>query len=148
MVLPLIPLTIAGLGIGTGFGLSSLFGGKDETPQEAATGKKDIEIVPTEVHAAYERYQPTYTISPSYEFGYQAGDILIESPGASTKKEMTQELTSEPTTSPTFTQPHVVEIPVSTSDAIAQEATSGTNMVLLVAIGAVALVAYGLVSKK
>lgn len=118
MPFPLIPVGIAALGIGAGFGVSSLFSGT----------KKEASSVIT--HAPYETYAPVsaqqYQYSPQYA-------VQIDSPHASiTKKDVLTEqarLTAE--------MPQITET----------GRTEGTDMTQLAIIGVIGLVAYGLVSK-
>ena len=94
------------------------------------------------VNIPISTYSPVLTYAPQLSYGYQGGDIIIDSPGAETKKESTVKQESKPTITPSWQiAPEVTSQP-------STGVTSGTNMVYLVGIAAVALVAYGWVSKK
>lgn len=143
MVLPLIPIAIAGLGGGVAGGLlSGMFGSKKEELMQQQAGKIDV-VVEAE---PYQHYQPEIQYAPQYQYGYQAPSYIIESPGAKlTKKQvMEAELTPEQTgkwETPTTVSP-VQEL------AQRGEVGAGTDMVTIAIIAAVGIVAYGLVSKS
>jgi len=100
------------------------------------------------VYIPISTYSPVLTYAPQLSYGYQGGDILISSPGAETKKESTVKQESTPTITPSWQiAPQVTSTPQVTSSP-ATGTSQGTNLVLLVGVAAVALVAYGWVSKK
>lgn len=130
MVLPLIPVALAGIGGGVAGGLvSSLLGGGS---------KKDYAV--SEQHSPYEHYAPvttdasalTQTFAPTYQY-------QIESPESymSSKKDISAAATSSPEISPSRTH-----------EAPGISSVEGTDMTKLVVVGAIGLIAYGLVTKK
>ena len=94
------------------------------------------------VYIPISTYSPVLTYAPQLSYGYQGGDILISSPGAETKKESTVKQESKPTITPSW------QIAPEVTSSPATGTSQGTNLVLLVGVAAVALVAYGWVSKK
>jgi hypothetical protein len=141
MVLPLVPIAIAGAGALGGFGLGTLFGGskKEELVQEQ-TGKIDVVVEA----APYQHYAPQRTFQPTYTQTYTGGDIIVESPGARTTKKTVVDV-----------KPRVdqrgewdYETGVSPVQELGQEGAvgEGTDMAMIAIIAAVGLVAYGLVS--
>ena len=139
MVLPLI--VAAGAGIG-----GSVLGG-------LLTGKKEevVKHAPYEYYAptTSEVYSPTYSpqiqMSPQYTYAYQGGTYIISSPSATSKKE--QEVRSEliPKQEGTW------KLPISVSQEPTHSPVQGgvgTDMTKIAIIGAVGLIAYGLISSK
>ena len=133
MVFPVLIPVVAGIaGTATGAGIVSLLTKKQ---QPVATSYAPVNI-------PISTYSPVLTYAPQLSYGYQGGDVIISSPGAETKKESTVKQESKPTITPSWqVSPQVTSQP-------STGVTSGTNMVYLVGIAAVALVAYGWVSKK
>ena len=131
MVFPVLIPVVAGIaGTATGAGIVSLL-----TKKQPATSYAPVNI-------PISTYSPVLTYAPQLSYGYQGGDVIISSPGAETKKESTVKQESKPTITPSWQiAPQVTSQP-------STGVTSGTNMVYLVGIAAVALVAYGWVSKK
>jgi len=137
MVLPLIPIAIAGAGAAGGFGLGSLFGG----------GKKEI-------HAAKEYYAPTTTevyapthapqlqFSPVSTQSYQGATYIVSSPGAVSKKEQITKAVSKPS------QRGEWDLPITVSQEPSHvKDIAGTNLTHIAIIGAVALVAVTVLGK-
>ena len=131
MVLPLIPIALAGIGGGViGGGIANIFGGGT---------KKDYGV--REIHAPKEHYAPITTdarsiskvFAPTYQY-------QIESPYAEmrSKKDITARSRSDPDIAPRRIQEGAPGITT----------TEGVDMTKIAVIGVVGLVAYGLVSKK
>ena len=142
MVLPLIPIAIAGAGAAGGFGLGSLFGG----------GKKEI-------HATKEYYAPTISVieaapfqhfapqtqfAPVTSYAYQGATTIISSPGAVAKKIVSQEALSTPT------QRGAWDFPVSVDQAPEHKPgdVSGTNLTHIAIIAVVGAAAIMFIKKK
>lgn len=130
MVLPLIPLAIAGIGGGIAGGIvSSFFGGGS---------KKDYAV--HETHAPHEHFAPVttdarstaQTFAPTYQYQIDSPDSSMTS-----KKVAESASSSRPEISPSRTQEGGAGI----------SAVEGTDMTKLALIGAVGLIAYGAVSK-
>ena len=130
--LPAIGYLGAGaVGVATGLATSWLFGSKkgaEQTPSAA------------EYHSPYETYQPTDARSTSQVYSpsviYQ-----IESPGAEITKKDTVTAESRASAQPYFWQP-------STAPSASASTTEGLDLTKIAIIGAVGIVAYGLVSNK
>ena len=139
MVLPLIPIAIAGLAGGGGFGLGSLLG----------KGKKEIHA-PQEYYAPTisEVYSPTHApqlqFAPVSTYGYQGATYIISSPGAVSKKEQIMDIVSEPGQKGAWDFP----IGVTQSPTHAPGDVSGTNLPLIVGITVVGAVAIIFMKKK
>lgn len=129
MVLPLIPIAIAGAGGLGGFGLGSLFGG----------GKKEI-------HATKEYYAPTISkvyapthapqlqFAPVTSYAYQGATTIISSPGAVAKKVVTQDVVSKPAQKGTWELPiDISQEPKHTKDIAG---TNLTHIALIAVVGA------------
>ena len=131
MVLPLLPIAIAGVGGGLAGGLvSSFFGGG---------GKKDVGV--SEVHAPKEHFAPVTTHAPSISRIYSPSVMYqIESPGARMSKKdiMTAKSEADPFIAPMRYDPGAPSAGI----------TEGTDLSKIALIGAVGLIAYGVVSKK
>lgn len=142
MVLPLIPIAIAGAGALGGFGLGTLFGGskKEELIQEQ-TGKIDVVVEA----APYQHYAPQKTFQPTYTQTYTGGDIIVESPGARTTKKTVVDV------KPKVDQRGQWDFPVDitpTQDLEQRgEVGAGVDMTVIALIAAAGLIAYGVVSK-
>jgi len=142
MAFPLIPVLVgAGIGAG-GATLGGLFGkGK----------KEEIKHAPYEYYAptTSEVYSPSYSpqvqYSPQYTYQYQGGTYIIESPGATSKKQMNLEPVLIPK------QEGKWEYPISVSQQPTHTPVQGgvgTDFTKIAIIGAVGLIAYGLISKR
>jgi len=119
MPLPLIPIAIAAAaGIGLEKGLSSLF----DDAGDVGTKKGGLM---NEFHEPYENYSPTITDMRQVQLpDYQ---VQIDSPFGS--QDMTKKQSMEPDISAGISQ------------------TEGTNMPLLVGLGVVGVIVYGVVTK-
>lgn len=132
MVIPLIPIITGILGSAGGFGVGQLFGSK----------KGAVSSTYAPVTTTTSVYAPSIQYAPQIGYSYIGGDIIISSPYAETKKEAVSEQVSTPTLIPSYQiSPQVTSQPMTGT-------TTGTNLIYLVGIAAVALVAYGWVSKK
>ena len=132
MVLPLIPIAIAGAGAAGGFGLGSLFGG----------GKKEI-------HAAKEYYAPTTTeiyapthapqllFSPVSTQSYQGATYIISSPGAVSKKEQVTKAVSKPSQRGEWDFP--IEVSQEPSHVKDIAGTNLTHIAIIAVVGAAAI---------
>lgn len=128
MVAPLlIPLLSGSVGVAAGW----LAGGKS---------KKEMFVVEKEIHATKEHYAPQMGYAPVYapqtEYGYQGGDVIIHSPGATTKKEMKQEQTSMP----------VVDVGQTARRSEVDTDTEGLDITKIAIIAVVGLIGYGAVT--
>lgn len=92
MVLPLIPVAIAGLGIGTGYGLGTIFGG--ESKKEIHAPQEYYAPVTSEVYSPVDARQLQF--SPVTSYAYQGATTIIGSPGATSKKEQSLDVVSQP----------------------------------------------------
>ena len=112
--------------------------------------------VDQEYHKPMEHYAPTITeakplqhfhprlvFQPTPVYTYTGGDILIESPGARTKKETQIDV------APRAEISGAIDYPTTTtgSERVGEGDVSGVNVTHIAIVAAVALVAYGLVSK-
>ncbi len=137
--IPKLPWSgIAAIGGGAlaGFGLSSIFGGKkSEQKQELGQTQQSTQI--TKTYAPVTTITNTYTNAPTYMY-------QIDSPYGTQKK--ADVLTSEPNVgvSPAYN----LSPSQATSQSAEQGQSQGTDMIMLAAIAAVGLVAYGYVSKR
>jgi len=131
MVLPLIPIALAGIGGGVAGGaIASIFGG----------GGKKAQTV-SEQHAPYETYQPSTATTTSTSKIYSPSQIIqIESPGATiTKKdELVAESAAKGEASPMMYQP---------STAPSAGITEGTDLTKIAMIGGAALIGYGIITE-
>lgn len=139
MVLPLIPIALAGI---IGAGSAGIIGGA------VGGAKKEEHIVyspttTTQITQGAKVYAPVQTYSPQTGYSYIGATYIIDSPGAMSKKEAQMALDQETGVAP------IIDVPTIPS----QEAegggglTEGTNMLWIAAIAAVGVVGYGLVSK-
>ncbi len=124
MVFPLIPIGTAALGIGAGFGISEFLGGS----KKGTTMTYSPTYSP--VSSSVDSRQFSYQYSPQY-------GVQIQSPQSSiTKKD---QLMSE---LPSTISPNLEGARPTTTTS------SGTDFTKIAIIAAVALIGYGLVSKK
>ena len=142
MVLPAIPIIIAGLAGGGGFGLGSWLG----------KGKKGAEIhAPQEHYAptittteAFAHYHPRLQFAPVTTYGYQGATYIIDSPGATSKKEQTMDIVSRPRAD--F---GAIDYPMNIAGSRRTgEGVSGTNLPLIAGIAGVGAVAIMFMKKK
>jgi len=133
MVFPVLIPVVAGIAGGFGgFGLGEILGSK----------KAAVSSTYAPVTTTTDVYAPSVQYAPQMSYGYQGGDIIISSPYAETKKEALSEQASTPTLTPSY------QISPAVTSSPAAGVTKGTNIIYLVGIAAVALVAYGWVSRK
>jgi len=139
MVLPLIPIAIAG---GLGGGIGSWLG----------KGKKEQSI---ETHAEKEYYAPTITrtepmahyhprlvYQPTPTYTYTGGDIILDSPGARTKKETTIAVSPEAELS------GAIDYPTTQTGATREGEgdIAGTNLTHIALIAAFGVLGYAVVT--
>lgn len=128
MVLPLIPIAAAVGGSLIGGGIVSAFGGSKKASA-------------TEQHATQEHYAPVTTDARSFSQVTAPSTVYqIESPGATARTE--SDITSTARSSPAIRTEREQGAAPSVSGDV------GTNLPLLVGIGAAGLIIYGAVSKK
>ena len=131
MVLPLIPIALAGIGGGAAGGIiASVFGGGGKKAQTVG-----------EYHAPYETYQPSTATTTSTSRIYSPSQIIqIESPGAtiSKKDEFVSEATAKGEASPMMYQPMT---------GPTAGITEGTDLTKIAMIGGAALIGYGIVTE-
>ena len=139
MVLPLIPIAIAGAAAGGGFGIGSWL----------SKGKKEI-------HAPYEYYAPTTSeiyapthapqlqFAPVTSYAYQGATTIISSPGAVAKKEQIIDVVSKPE------QAGAWDFPISVAQAPthAPGDVSGVNITHIALIAVVGAAAIMFIKKK
>ena len=141
MVAPLIPVAIGlgGAALG-GAGIASFFSDSKKSERVASSNSVFAETAPFSVssqtyspHSPYEQYSQAIQYAPVTTIQYPDYAINIQSPEAvaTTKKEMTVD--SRPSQSYRAEQ--------------GQTQTSGTDLTMLALIAAVALVAYGVVTR-
>lgn len=140
MVLHLLPVAFAGA-----TGVAGWLAGRS---------KKEVSI---EEHAEYEHYQPTITEAEKFQhfhprmihapqtaYAYTGGDIFIESPGATSKKETTIGQESKPEIS------GAIDYATDTVGATREGEgdIAGVNMTHIALIAAAGLIGYGLLQPK
>ena len=141
MVAPLIPIAIGlgGAALG-GAGIASFFSSGKKSDKVASSNSVFAETAPFSVssqtyspHSPYEQYSHDIQYAPVTTIQYPDYAINIQSPEAvaTTKKEMTVD--SRPSQSYRAEQ--------------GQTQTSGTDLTMIALIAAVALVAYGVVTR-
>ncbi|GAH24968.1 unnamed protein product [marine sediment metagenome] len=139
MVLPLIPIAIAGLASGGGFGLGTWL----------SRGKKGT----TEIHAEQEHYAPTITtteafahyhprlqFAPVSTYAYQGPTYIIDSPGAVSKKEQILDIVSKP-----IAEFGAIEYPMDIAGSERRgeggEGVNMTHIAIIAVVGAVGIMA-------
>jgi hypothetical protein len=141
MVAPLIPVAIGlgGAALG-GAGIASFFSDNKKSEKVASSNSVFAETAPFSVssqtyspHSPYEQFSQAIQYAPVTTIQYPDYAINIQSPEAvaTTKKEMTVD--SRPSQSYRAEQ--------------GQTQTSGTDLTMIALIAAVALVAYGVVTR-
>ena len=141
MVAPLIPIAIGlgGAALG-GAGIASFVSGSKKSDKMASSNSVFAETAPFSVssqtyspHSPYEQFSQAIQYAPVTTIQYPDYAININSPEAvaTTKKEMTVD--SRPS------QSYRAEL--------GQTQTSGTDLTMIALIAAVALVAYGVVTR-
>ena len=138
MALPLIPIAVGIAGTAIGGAVGSMFGGS----------KKEEHITTTQTygqvyHSPYETFAPQIQYAPQTGYAYTGPTYIIDSPGATSKKEtlLTQE--SSPAQAGTWDVPQSYE----TSPTVSPGSGIDSQTIMIVAaLAAVAVVGYGLVS--
>lgn len=139
MVAPVIPIAVGlgGAALG-GAGLMSMFsGGKKAVNTNsvfADTSPFSVSSQTYSPHAPYEQYSQAVQYAPVTSIQYPDYAINVQSPGATATTKKTQTVTSEPTQEYLASQ--------------GQTQTSGLDILPIAIVGALALVAYGMVTKK
>jgi len=139
MVAPIIPIAVGlgGAALG-GAGLMSMFsGGKKAVNTNsvfADTSPFSVSSQTYSPHAPYEQYSQAVQYAPVTSIQYPDYAINVQSPGATATTKKTQTVTSEPTQEYLASQ--------------GQTQTSGIDILPIAIVGALALVAYGMVTKK
>lgn len=138
MVLPLIPIAIAGGASLAGFGLGGMFGGaKKEIHAEKEYYAPTVSKVYAPTHAPQLQFAPVTT------YGYVGPTTIIESPGARVKKEQIMDVISKPEQMGTWELPiSVAQEPKHTKDI------AGTNLTHIAIIAVIGVVAYGFLKGK
>lgn len=138
MVLPLLPIAVGIAGTAIGGAVGSMFGGS----------KKEEHITTTQTygqvyHSPYETFAPQIQYAPQTGYAYTGATYIIDSPGATSKKEtlLTQE--SSPAQAGTWDVPQTYE----TSPTISPGSGIDNQTIMIVAaLAAAAIVGYGLLS--
>ena len=138
MVLPLLPIAVGIAGTAIGGAVGSMFGGS----------KKEEHITSTQTygqvyHSPYETFAPQIQYAPQTGYAYTGATYIIDSPGATSKKEtlLTQE--SSPAQAGTWDVPQTYE----TSPTISPGSGIDNQTIMIVAaLAAAAIVGYGLLS--
>jgi len=138
MALPLLPIAVGIAGTAIGGAVGSMFGGS----------KKEEHITSTQTygqvyHSPYETFAPQIQYAPQTGYAYTGATYIIDSPGATSKKEalLTQE--SSPAQAGTWDVPQTYE----TSPIISPGSGIDNQTIMIVAaLAAAAIVGYGLLS--
>ncbi len=142
MVLPLLPLAVAGLaGTVGGMGLSQVLGGTKKEGASVTTTTTYGQVY----HATGEVYSPQMQYAPQTGYSYTGATYIINSPYASSKKSSALEQTSQPA------QEGYWEVPqeYTTSPQVSAGSGLDTKTLLLIAgLGVVGIIGFGLVSGR
>ena len=138
MALPLLPIAVGIAGTAIGGAVGSMFGGS----------KKEEHITSTQTygqvyHSPYETFAPQIQYAPQTGYAYTGATYIIDSPGATSKKEtlLTQE--SSPAQAGKWDVPQTHE----TSPTISPGSGIDNQTIMIVAaLAAAAIVGYGLLS--
>jgi hypothetical protein len=138
MALPLLPIAVGIAGTAIGGAVGSMFGGS----------KKEEHITTTQTygqvyHSPYETFAPQIQYAPQTGYAYTGPTYIIDSPGATSKKEtlLTQE--SSPAQAGTWDVPQSYE----TSPTVSPGSGIDNQTIMIVAaLAAAAIVGYGLLS--
>jgi flagellar basal body-associated protein FliL len=142
MVAPLIPIAVGlgGAALG-GAGIMSMFDGGKKSEKAVNTNSVFPESAPFSVnaqtyspHSPYEQYSQAIQYAPVTSIQYPDYAINVNSPDATAATKKTQTVTSEPTHEYQANQ--------------GQNPTSGLDILPIAVVAALALVAYGVVTKK
>ena len=145
MAFPVIPVLsgIAGLGAGAGL-MGALGGGKKEEVKHAPYEY----YAPTTSRVYAPMYAPQVQYSPQFSYQYEGGTYIIESPGATSKKEMRLEPTSIPEQRGEWALPISVSQAPTHTPQYAEGADIGTSLLPLVIVSVIGLIGYGIVTRK
>jgi len=140
MVLPLIPIAIAG-GLGGGLGSWLTGRSKKETHIEEHAEKEYYAPTITETHPM-AHYHPRLVYQPTPTYTYTGGDIILDSPGARTKKEVAVDV------SPRAELSGAIDYPTTQTGATREGEgdVSGTNLTHIALIIAGGVLGYGIIS--
>jgi len=138
MVLPLIPIALAGSTLAGGFLAGSALSKK--TPSDSVFSSSAPFSATTQTyapveHKPYEQYSKAIQYAPVTSVQYPDYAININSPDAVAQTKKTQTVTSQPT------------LDYSARQSSESGKNEGTDMVMLALIAGAAVVAYGVVSK-
>lgn len=143
MVLPLLPLAVAGLaGTVGGMGLSQFIGGGKKDSSASVTTTTTYGQV---YHSPGEVYSPQMQYAPQTGYSYTGATYIINSPYASSKKSAALEQSSSPA------QEGYWEVPQAYTTSPQVSAGSGldsTTLLLIAGLGVVGLIGFGLVSGR
>ena len=146
MAFPVVPVLsgIAGLGAGAGL-MGALSKGKKETVVKHAPYEY---YAPTESKVYAPQYAPQVQYAPQISYQYEGGTYIIESPGATSKKEMRLEPTSIPEQRGEWALPISVSQAPTHTPQYAEGADIGTSLLPLVIVSVIGLIGYGIVPRK
>ena len=138
MVVPLITVVAGLAGAVGGMGLSQFIGG----------GKKESSTTTTTTygqvyHAPGEVYSPQVQYAPQTGYSYVGATYIIDSPYASNKKSSALSQTSRPQQEGSWEVPQTYETSPQVSPGI-----DAKTLMIIAGIGAVAIIGFGMVSKK
>lgn len=140
MVLPVLPLAVAGLaGTVGGMGLSQIIGGTKKEGASVTTTYGQV------YHAPGEVYSPQIQYAPHTGYSYTGATYIINSPYASSKKSAALEQSSSPA------QEGYWEVPQSYTTSPTVDSGNGLNsktLLLIAGLGVVGLIGFGLVSGR
>jgi hypothetical protein len=138
MALPLLPIAVGIAGTAIGGAVGSMFGGS----------KKEEHITTTQTygqvyHSPYETFAPQIQYAPQTGYAYTGATYIIDSPGATSKKEtlLTQE--SSPAQAGTWDVPQSYETRPTISSG---SGIDNQTIMIVAALAAAAIVGYGLLS--
>jgi hypothetical protein len=138
MALPLLPIAVGIAGTALGGAVGSMFGGS----------KKEEHITTTQTygqvyHSPYETFAPQIQYAPQTGYAYTGATYIIDSPGATSKKEtlLTQE--SSPAQAGTWDVPQSYETRPTISSG---SGIDNQTIMIVAALAAAAIVGYGLLS--
>jgi len=138
MALPLLPIAVGIAGTAIGGAVGSMFGGS----------KKEEHITTTQTygqvyHSPYETFAPQIQYAPQTGYAYTGPTYIIDSPGATSKKEtlLTQE--SSPAQAGTWDVPQSYETRPTVSPG---SGIDNQTIMIVAALAAAAIVGYGLLS--
>lgn len=136
MPLPLIPIAVGIAGTAIGGAVGSMFGGsKKESQMTTTTTYGQV------YHAPGEMYAPQIQYAPQYGYAYTGATYIIDSPGATSKKETLLSQESSPAQAGTWEAPQEYETSpkVDTGTGIDNQ-----TIMIVAALGAAAIIGYAL----